>query len=264
LSSSEKRDEGSDRKMSPQHRLYVFDLDGTVYRGSEVIPHAAEAINQLVELGAVVRYFTNNSAARPERVSEKLRAMGVPCEPSWVYGTGALAARVCVERGFRSVYLVGEPELRETLAEAGVPLSDGGQADCVVVGICRSLTYELLDRASALVRAGAALVVTNRDATYPIEGGREQPGAGAIAAAVETASGTSVVELGKPQTALLSWILADCGVAPSEILVVGDRYETDIVSGLNAGCDVSMVLTGVTQFAPDGVPVVADLRGLLV
>lgn len=249
--------------MSPQHRLYVFDLDGTVYRGSEVIPNAAGAIHHLVERGAMVRYFTNNSAARPERVCAKLLAMGVPCEPSWVYGTGALAARVCVERGFRSVYLVGEPELREMLAEAGVPLSERGSADCVVVGICRSFTYGLLDEASALVRGGAELVVTNRDATYPIEGGWEQPGAGAIAAAVETASGTSVVELGKPRTALLSWILADCGVAPSETLVVGDRYETDIVSGLNAGCGVCMVLTGVTQSAPDGVPFIRDLGELV-
>jgi 4-nitrophenyl phosphatase len=245
------------------YKLYVFDLDGTVYRGSEVIPHAAEAIHQLIDRGAMVRYFTNNSAARPSLVCSKLIAMGVPCEPSWVYGTGALAARVCVERGFRSVFLVGEPELRETLAEAGVPPSEGGSADCVVVGICRSFTYGLLDQASALMRGGAELVVTNRDATYPLEGGREQPGAGAIAAAVETASGVTVTELGKPQPALLGWILSETGMPASETLVVGDRYETDIACGLAAGCDVCMVTTGVSGQSSRGVHVVADLRQLV-
>jgi 4-nitrophenyl phosphatase len=245
------------------YQLYVLDLDGTVYRGNEVIPHAAAAIHRLVERGALVRYFTNNSAARPERVSGKLLSMGVPCEPSWVYGTGALAARACKDRGYRSVFVVGEPELIATLTETGVQLSNGDSADCVVVGICRSFTYGLLDQASALVRGGAGLVVTNRDATYPLEGGREQPGAGAIAAAVETASGVTVTELGKPQPALLEWILEETGVPASEALVVGDRYETDIACGLAAGCDVCMVSTGVSRQSSHGVPVVADLRGIL-
>jgi 4-nitrophenyl phosphatase len=243
--------------------LYVLDLDGTVYRGSEVVPFAAEVINQLVDRGALVRYFTNNSAARPKVVAEKLVEMGVPCEPSWVYGTGPLAARVCLSKGYKSVYVVGELEFKETLQDAGVPLNAVDEADCVVVGVCRTFTYQILDRASAFVRGGADLVVTNRDATYPIEGGREQPGAGSIVAAVETASGVSVTELGKPQTGLLDWIFADTGVSPSETLVVGDRYETDIVCGLNAGCDTCLVLTGVTEHAVEGVPCAPDLCSLL-
>ncbi len=245
------------------YQLYVLDLDGTVYRGSDVIPFAAEAINQLVDRGSLVRYFTNNSAARPSVVSAKLVEMGVPCEPSWVYGTGPLAARMCLSKGYKSVYVVGELELKETLQDAGVPLNAVDDADCVVVGICRNFTYQILDRASAFVRGGADLVVTNRDATYPIEGGREQPGAGSIAIAVETASGKAVTELGKPQTALLDWILADTGVAPSETMVVGDRYETDIVCGLNAGCETCLVLTGVTSHAVEGVLSVPDLCSLL-
>ncbi len=247
-----------------QYRLYVLDLDGTVYRGSEVIPFAADSINQLVERGSLVRYFTNNSAARPSLVSAKLVGMGVPCEPSWVYGTGPLAARACVEKGYRSVFVVGEMELKETLQDAGVPLNAVDDADCVVVGMCRQFSYQMLDRASAFVRAGAELIVTNRDATYPIEGGREQPGAGSIAAAVEVASGRFVTELGKPQTALLDWIFSDTGVSASETLVVGDRYETDIVCGLNAGCDVRLVLTGVTHDAREGVASIEDLRALVV
>lgn len=245
------------------HRLYVLDLDGTVYRGGEALPNAATAIHHLVQSGAMVRYFTNNSAARPRSICEKLIAMGVPCEPAWVYGTGPLAARECRERGNRSVFLVGEPELAKTFEEEGLTLSDGVQADCVVVGICRSFTYSHLDRASALVRAGAALIVTNRDATYPIEGGKEQPGAGAIAAAVETASGVTVTELGKPQTALLDWILEETGVPAAETLVVGDRYETDIVCGQSARCDVCMVGTGVSNSAPKGVAFIADLSALV-
>ncbi|HXH59928.1 MAG TPA: HAD-IIA family hydrolase [Fimbriimonadaceae bacterium] len=240
---------------------YLLDLDGTVYRGAEAVPGAAGFVARALDRGAAVRYLTNNSAAEPSAVAEKLMAMGVACEPGWVYGTGPLAVRECKIRGHRSVFVVGEPSLHEMFSQAGLSASEE-PPDCVVVGICRSFTYALLERASAFVRGGADLIVTNRDATYPVEGGREQPGAGSIAAAVETASGLVTVALGKPAPALVEWALDGLGFPPSSALVVGDRYETDVQSGKAAGCDTLLVLTGVTRVAPSGQPSVRDLSEL--
>lgn len=243
-------------------RLYVFDLDGTVYRGSEPVPSASMVVQGLIERGAMVRYFTNNSAARPDQVAEKLRSMGVPCEPSWVYGTGQMAANECLKRGYMRVFVVGETGLYETIKESGIELVDQ-RPDAVVVGICRSFDYPRLDKAARFVRNGAALIVTNRDATYPIEGGDEQPGAGAIAAAIEIASGVTVEALGKPNPLILNTILSDSNVSPNKTLVIGDRMDTDIECGRRAGCDTWLALSGVTKELPNGQAGGADLRELM-
>ncbi len=243
-------------------RLVVFDLDGTVHRGTEALPYAGETVQWLLDQGVAVRYFTNNSAARPEAVEAKLRALGVPCEREWVYGTGRLAAEWCRDQGVSSAFVVGEPELETTLAEAGVRLVREGPAEAVVVGICRRLTYAWIEEASNRVRQGARFVATNRDPTYPLEGGRLQPGAGVMVAAVETASGVAPVVLGKPGPAGLLRIVAEAGVGVEETLVVGDRIDTDVACGRAAGCATYLVLTGATTVLPPGERGGADLAAL--
>lgn len=240
--------------------LYVFDLDGTVYRGRHAVPHAGSAISELLRRGSQVRYFTNNSAARPVQVSALLNHLGVPCKPEWVFGTADLAARRCQEA--REVYVVGEEAFRQTLIGADVRLGESSP-DTVVVGICRSLTYDMVDRASNFIRSGAAFIATNRDATYPLEGGRLQPGAGSIVAAIEVASGTVPEVLGKPNPGLAQMAIESAGASPQETLVVGDRWDTDIACGQAAGAETFLVLTGVETHLPEGATGGADLRGLL-
>lgn len=242
--------------------LYLFDLDGTIYRGRQALPHAGSTVAELLRRGAAVRFFTNNSAARPVQVSAMLNHMGVPCQPDWVFGTAQLAASVCLSQCHRQVFVIGEEALSQSLVEAGVPVGEGG-ADAVVVGICRSVTYDLIDRAASAVRGGAAFLATNRDATYPLEGGRLQPGAGAIVAAIEVASGVSPVVLGKPMPELALAAMASAGVSPAQTLVIGDRLDTDIACGVAAGCDTFLVLTGVETQLPLGQSGSADFRGLL-
>ena len=243
-----------------QYGLYLFDLDGTVYRGRQVVPHAGTVIAELLRRGAQVRYFTNNSAARPTQVSAILNHLGVPCKAEWAFSTGQLAAQAC--KGFREVFVVGEEALKQTLTEAGVTIGDKNP-EAVVVGICRSLTYDLIDHASNFIRTGAAFIASNRDATYPLEGGRLQPGSGAIVAAIEVASGRVPLVLGKPDPALALMAIASAGALPSDTLVVGDRIDTDIACGTAAGCDTFLVLTGVESTVPVGLIGGADLRGLL-
>lgn len=242
--------------------LYAFDLDGTIYRGDEAIDGAAETVRALRDCGARVVYLTNNSAATPAGVTQKLEHMGIPCEPAWVYGTGPFAAQLCQQRGYRQVHVVGEPALHQTFAEAGLnPASRNPEA--VVVGICRTLTYEMIAQAADLIRSGLPFIATNTDATYPMAGGRLQPGAGAVVAAIQTAAGRAPEVLGKPAPAMLLAAMKEAGVEPASTLMVGDRYETDILCGQAAGCETWLVTTGVVTDRPDGQPGGANLRELL-
>ena len=251
-----------------QSRLAVFDLDGTLYRGAEAVPHAAEVVNELVRRGVLVRYFTNNSAAQPEATTTKLVALGFPCEPSWVYGTGPAAAQYVKRQGLANAYVIGEDALLATFQAAGIETvtteeAVQGLADTVVVGICRSFTYAMLRAAQRAIVQGAVYIATNRDATYPVEGGLEDPGAGSIVASVTTASGQEPFVIGKPSPLLVDQIVADAGVSVSDTHVIGDRVDTDIAAGIAAGCRTFLVLTGVTRELPQGQDGGADLRSLL-
>ncbi len=256
-----------------RYPLYIFDLDGTLYRGDEAIPHAAETVRRLVEDGSAVRYFTNNSGQTREFFTRKLRSMGFPCEPEMVYSTATGVAALCRERDVGTVFCVGEPGLVQTLREAGVQVVNAdakgrvwpcGEAGTVVVGICRSFTYALLDAALQCLLNGAAFWATNTDATYPLEGGRLEPGAGSLVAAVSTCAGRGPdLVVGKPSPRRVRQILKETGTAPEDALLVGDRAETDLECGRSLGCPTCLVLTGVTSEAPPGQPFCEDLRGLL-
>ena len=246
-----------------KYRLYIFDLDGTVYLGDDPAPHAPDVIAQLVERGSLVRYLTNSSAVEPDAVCKKLSAMGVPCRPEWVFTSGLLAARVCRERGYRTVHIVGEAPLTRAIERAGLTVVEDGAANVVLVGLCRHLDYEILDRALQCLLGGAVLMATNRDITYPVEGGAVRPGAGAIVAAIETSAGVTAEVIGKPSGRMVEQILQACGCQKEDALVVGDRVETDIASGRAAGCDTWLVLSGVANEAVGGTGSSADLRDLL-
>lgn len=225
-------------------RLAILDLDGTVYRGSEPIAGAAEAVRALLEEGVLVRYLTNNSAAVPSAVAAKLQAMAVPCEPDWVYGTGPEAVRTLQERGWDRVLAVGEPSLLQMLREAGID-PEAKEPQAVLTGICRTFDYAMLSRAMTAVLAGAHWIATNRDGSYPREGGRLEPGAGAMAAALQACTGVEPETLGKPEPRLVLRILEETGIAASDAVMVGDRPETDLEAGRRAGTRTWLVLTGV-------------------
>jgi 4-nitrophenyl phosphatase len=246
-----------------RYPLYIFDLDGTLYRGSRALPGAVETVAALRKEGSIVRFLTNNSSQTPEAQSEKLRAMGIEAKPSEILTSGVGAAHYLGEQRLTRAFVVGEPGLIEVLAAAGIHSTKQDEpCDAVLVGICRAFTYDLLNGAMQQLLKGAAFVATNTDATYPMEAGRLIPGAGSIVAAVKTCAGRDPVVIGKPNPFLVQLVLDETGIGAFDTLVVGDRYETDIVSGQAAGCDTLLVLTGVTHEAPAGQPYAADLREL--
>lgn len=254
------------------YKLYILDLDGTVYRGDEALPHAASVIAALRKRGAQVRFLTNNSGRTRAFYASKLSGMGIPCVASDFYSSASGTAIVCRDRGLSSVFAVGEHGLFDELRAVGVQLvnhaSDPalatGQASAVVAGICRQFTYAWMNSAMQQIVGGAVFMATNCDATYPLEDGKFEPGAGSIVASIQTCSGVPPEVIGKPNRLLIDLILRDAGVLASEALAVGDRFDTDIVSGQNAGVDVHLVLTGVQREPVEGVPYSEDLLGLSV
>ena len=256
------------------YRAVLFDLDGTLYRGAEPIPGAVEAVLALEGRGVLVRYVTNNATLARAAFADRLRGMGFPARPEEVASSATGTAAHLKAEGLRSAFVVGMPGLVATLRdEAGVEVVNAGadgvvgpdprRADTVVVGLCRTLGYDLLWGAMETIAAGARFVATNPDATFPLEGGRLSPGAGSLVAAVRTCSGVEPFVVGKPKPFLVETILREANLRPDEALVVGDRLDTDIEAGRAAGCPTYLVLTGVAKSIPDGQPGGTDVRALL-
>ena len=255
-------------------KAYFFDLDGTVYRGSEPTPHAQETLAELRTRGACIRFLTNNSGADPQLVAEKLRGIKIEAEPSEVVTSGMAAARYLTAKAMKRLFVIGEPGLVRILRsnqlvvanaddDEVVRADEDGPYDAVVCGICRSFTYDHLNASLQAIRNGAAFVATNTDATYPVENGREEPGAGALVAALQTCSGVQPHTCGKPKPDMIFMALESCGVEPKEVLVIGDRVDTDIAAADAAGVPSVLVLTGVSKSAAEGVCTIRDLREII-
>lgn len=219
----------------------VLDLDGVVVRGGQAIPGAAGAIAALRAAGVGVAFATNNATRTPTQVAALLGRAGVPATPAEVV-TSALAAADLLEPGTRCL-VVGMDGLREALAARGcVEVRDPGLTDAVVAGLDQALTYDALRRATLALRAGARFVASNTDRTYPGPDGLE-PGAGAIVAALVTASDRRPEVAGKPHAPL--YRTAAACLPDGALLMVGDRLDTDIDGAAALGWDTALVLTGV-------------------
>jgi 4-nitrophenyl phosphatase len=262
--------------MRPVERYqgFLLDLDGVMFRGDQPVAGAGEAVEGLREAGRAVVFLTNNSARTPDQVAEKLRGMGVEASAEEVVTSAQATARVVATMAQEdsrapSAYVIGERGVREALAEAGIDVLDGEpeEAGFVVVGWDRAMDYQRLRTATVLVRSGARLIATNADASYPAPDGQQWPGAGALLAAVETASGARATVVGKPHRPLFDAAVERAGT--DQALMVGDRIETDIVGALHAGLDPALVLTGAATAGDlldqDGLPVMVldDVGGLL-
>ena len=225
----------------------LFDLDGVLYRGTDPIDGAAEAVRDLRERGAGIAFVTNNSSRTPEQVAEKLRGLGIDARPDEVASSAVVTADFLAAGGGGSAFVVGETGIREALRKAGIEVLDGEpeHADVVVVGVDTGATYASLRTAALLVQRGARLVATNADRSYPVPEGL-WPGAGALLAVITTTTGREPeAVIGKPNTPVLEAALERAG--GSRPLVVGDRLDTDISGAAAAGWDSLLVLTGVSR-----------------
>jgi 4-nitrophenyl phosphatase len=243
-------------------KLGIFDLDGTLFRGEEPIPGAARVLENLRARGIFIRYLTNNSSQTRETYAAKLTRLGFQATPEECYSSAVGTAAHLMSEGLHSAFVIGEPGLKSTLSETEIDLESLEPA-AVVVGICKSFNYDVMNQAMQFIRGGSRFVATNADPTYPVEGGHFIPGSGSIVAAIQTCSETEPFIVGKPNPYLVDLILRDAGVEAKDALVVGDRMDTDIEAGKRAGCPTLLVLTGAAVQAPEGqawLPSVADIQ----
>ena len=234
--------------LADGYEAFLFDLDGVLYRGSEPIPGAAEAVDRLRGLGKRVAFVTNNSSRTPGAVAEALNTVGIKAHADEVETSALATADLLVARGVTDAFVVGEEGVRRALTDVGIALvgADVERSASVVVGWDRQADYAKLRTASLLVERGAWLVATNADASYPAPDGR-WPGAGALLAAIETTTGTRAEIVGKPHPPILRSALARAG--GGRPLLIGDRLETDIAGAAGLGWDSLLVLTGISHRA---------------
>jgi len=232
---------------------WIFDLDGVIWRGNSPIEGAAQSVEKLRAAGKRCLFATNNSARAPEHFAARLNEMGIRASPEDVVTSAtATAFYLSVHLPRARVFVVGEDGVQGLLRDVGAHVvtvenaEQFAEVDCVVAGIDRSFTYEKLRLAHSYIGRGARFIATNRDATFPVEGG-VVPGAGSIVAAIETASGVVPLSMGKPAPAMLLGILERLNLSPDEAAMVGDRLDTDIACGARAGIGTVCVATGVTS-----------------
>lgn len=230
------------------YKGYLIDLDGTMYRGGEVIPEAIDFVKELERRELPYLFVTNNSTKTPETAAEHLNALAIPATPEHVYTSAmATASYIREQKQEARVYVIGEVGLREACYQEGLVEAEDN-VDFVVVGLDREITYQKIKQASLLIQQGATFIATNQDHALPTEEGFV-PGNGSIVAAIATASGTKPMFVGKPETLIIKQALLLLGTAANETVMVGDNYRTDIMAGMNAGMDTMLVLSGVTTEA---------------
>jgi 4-nitrophenyl phosphatase len=233
---------------------FIFDMDGVLYRGKQSLPGVADLFNALTLRGIPFLLATNNSMATPASYVRRMAEMGVEVTENQIQTSATVTRDVLLEQLPEGACIlpVGMPALSETLFTGTGFVSafehPDQMVDAVVVGLDLEFTYQKLRRASDAVRSGATYVATNADATLPHETGM-QPGAGSIVAAISTAAGATPTVVGKPQTLMMTKGVEQLGVVASEAVMVGDRLDTDILSGHRAGLRTALVLTGVSQRA---------------
>lgn len=228
----------------------ILDMDGVLWRDTQPIGDLPDIFERIREHGWKFALATNNGTRSPAQFVEKLRGFGVSGVETWqVVNSAQAAAEYLKKKHPRGgpVYVLGEEGVLQALAECGFfPGCENPLA--VVAGLDRSLTYERLRVAAGLIRSGVPFIGTNPDRTLPTPEGLI-PGAGAILAALEAASGVQPTIVGKPHPEMYRVALERLGARPAETLVVGDRIETDIAGGQATGCPTALVLSGVTSEA---------------
>jgi NagD protein len=227
-------------------RSWLMDMDGVLVREDEAVPGADIFIARLRERGTPFLVLTNNSIYTRRDLAARLSTSGldVPEEAIW---TSALAAARFLEdqRPEGSAFVIGEAGLTTALHDAGYTLTERAP-DYVVLGETRTYSFERITRAIRLIAAGARFIATNPDATGPTPDG-PLPATGSVAALISRATGIEPYFIGKPNPLMMRSALNAIDAHSESAAMVGDRMDTDVVSGLEAGMETILVLTGVTS-----------------
>lgn len=247
----------------------IIDMDGVLWAERQPLVDLTALFDRINRLGLRYRLATNNSSRTPAQFQRELAELGanIPVENIL---TSAIATAHYLRKALPAnagLFVMGETGLLDALSDAGFRLgADDPQA--VVIGIDRELTYEKLKTAALLIRAGLPFYATNGDRTLPTPYGLV-PGAGAQLAFLEATTEVAPFVIGKPQPMMMHFAMHAMGTSSAETLCIGDRVETDILGGQNAGCLTALVLSGVTSperaraWQPAPTLIAADISAVL-
>ena len=226
-------------------RMFVLDMDGTIYLGDRLFPFTPSFLETVRATGRDFCFFTNNSSKNRQAYLEKLDRMGIRIPPEkMLISNGVILDWLAANRPGERCYLVGTPPLTRDFLDAGVALDDR-DPDYVVLGFDTTLTYEKLEKACSFIRRGKPVYGVNPDFNCPVEGGF-LPDCGPIAALVKASTGVQCEFFGKPSPHTLRYMLEHTGCKPQELAVVGDRLYTDIAVADGSPVVSILVMSGET------------------
>jgi NagD protein len=229
-------------------RSWLMDMDGVLVREEHAIPGADQFIARLQERGTPFLVLTNNSMYTRRDLAARLRTNGLDVPEAAIWTSALATARFLEDqRPGGSAYVIGEAGLTTALHEAGYTLTDR-DPDYVVLGETRTYSFERITRAIRLIAGGARFIATNPDATGPSLDG-PLPATGSVAALISRATGVEPYFVGKPNPLMMRSALNAIDAHSESAAMIGDRMDTDIVSGLEAGMETILVLTGLTTRA---------------
>ena len=227
---------------------WLTDMDGVLVHENHPVPGAAELLQQWRDQGKPYLVLTNNSIFTPRDLSARLKAAGldVPEESIWTSAL-ATAAFLALQKPGGSAFVIGEAGITTALHEAGFIMTETNP-DYVVIGETRNYSFEAITKAIRLIGAGARFIATNPDATGPSAEG-PMPATGAVAALISKATGKDPYIVGKPNPMMFRSALNKIGAHSENTGMIGDRMDTDIVAGIEAGLHTILVLTGISDEA---------------
>lgn len=225
---------------------YLMDMDGVLARGAQLIPGADTFIGRLRAANKPFLILTNNSLYTPRDLQARLALSGLQVNVNELY-TSALATAQFLRNQYPdgTAYVIGEAGLTTALHDVGYILTDTNP-DYVVLGETLSYSFVRMTQAVRLIRGGARFIATNPDAVGPTESGIV-PATGAVAALIHEATGVKPYYVGKPNPLMMRSALRQLGGHSETSMMIGDRMDTDIIAGMEAGMTTTLVLTGVTQ-----------------
>ncbi|RLG02812.1 MAG: HAD family hydrolase [Thaumarchaeota archaeon] len=237
-------------EMRKRYLGLILDLDGCVYVDGEPTEGAIEALKKLRGIGVRILYVTNNPEVTSEDSASRLRAMGIECSPEEFLTVGEAVARYIASVSGPSKLLIltgrGVEEYCRQMGHRVLSLDEWMEAEYLVVGFDRKISYRRLTSGLRALLSGAKFIGTNPDAIHP---GREgpEPGSGAFIAPFEYMTGMKPLIIGKPSRVIMELALRKLGMRADEVLVVGDRIDTDVKAGKAIGADTAITLTGITR-----------------
>ena len=232
-------------KALREKKGFICDMDGVIYHGNRLLPGVKEFVDWLYREDKRFLFLTNSSERSPKELQQKLARMGLEVDESHFYTSALATARfLSTQAPGCTAYVIGAPGLFNALYDVGITMNDVNP-DYVVLGETQTYNYDNIVKAVQLVRQGARLIGTNPDMTGPSENGIV-PACRAFVAPIELATGKSAYFVGKPNPLMMRTGLRMLNCHSADAVMVGDRMDTDVISGMECGMSTVLVLSGVS------------------